>query len=202
MAFCVLEAYSLNPDTYFIDSQHASFADILLKFAFISLCIPGSVNFHVTCLNFLKTECEQTLQAFCERECRLHIKRFFPNPIRSPFTIPVHSHKVSLLLVTLTSVSSSTFASLLPPHSSLLQNSEFLKKSIQFTKPTQHNKRLLAGGTALDNKSAKGGVVSYFLCSLECPWGVLSLSSYTSNYFMTFMTLAQKLLFWESSPMK
>ena len=77
MAFCVVpKAYSLNPDTYFKDSKHASFADILLKFAFISLCVPASVNFHVTCLNFLKTECEQTLQAFCERICRLHIKDF------------------------------------------------------------------------------------------------------------------------------
>lgn len=126
MAFCVLEAYSLNPDTYFIDSQHASFADILLKFAFTSLCVSGPVNFHVTCLNFLKTECEQTLQAFCERECRLHIKRFFLNPIISSLTIPDHSHKVSLLLVTLPSFSS-TFSSLFLG----LQNSGFLKKSIQ-----------------------------------------------------------------------
>lgn len=77
MPFCIVpKAYSLNPDTYFIDSKHASFADILLKFAFISLCVPDSVNFHVTCLNCLKTEYEQTLQAFCERECRFHIKDF------------------------------------------------------------------------------------------------------------------------------
>lgn len=161
MAFCVLEAYSLNPDTYFIDSQHASFADILLKFAFTSLCVSGPVNFHVTCLNFLKTECEQTLQAFCERECRLHIKRFFLNPIISSLTIPVHSHKVSLLLVTLPSFSSTFF------HSSQVSKTlVFSKSPFKFTKHTQHNKRLLAGGIALDNKSLKGRVVSHFLCSL------------------------------------
>lgn len=96
---CVPKAYSLNPDTYFRDSLHASFVNPLLKYAFISFLCTTLCKFPC---DLVWTSWQQSVNKHYKlfvKENKVPYKRFSLNPITSALLSPWFSQSLLSLLL-------------------------------------------------------------------------------------------------------